>query len=160
MGKVQPMIEAIHVNLPLAEIVRAQVFRVRVIHLGQRHAHRDFLPRITKRLRGALKNTERIIPPPRIHVRAADTVHQSRVKLILQLSGRHEGGHLAIHVHLSGGRHAALILGGRLVTNHVKNLGVIEFGERPKLLLGRHNGGSRHDNVPFSLLSLHRGHRM
>ena len=149
MGEVEAVVEAIHVDFPLAEVIRAEIFRVRVIHLGERHTHGDFLPRVAIRLRRTLEHAKRVIPPPSVDVGAADTVHQRRVKLILQLRTRHERGHLPVHVHLGGGRHAPLIFGGRLVTDHVEDLGVVEFGERPKLLLRRHHRSGRHDNNPF-----------
>ena len=87
VSKVQTVIKRIHVNLPLAEIIRAQVFRIGVIDLSERHAHGDFLPRVAIRLRCTLEHAQRVVPTPRVHVGAADTVHQRRVKLVLQLSG-------------------------------------------------------------------------
>jgi hypothetical protein len=100
--KVQTVIERIHVDFPLAEVIRAEVFRIRVIDLRKRHSHGDFLPRVAIRLRCTLENTERIIPTPRVHISAADTVHQCGVKLILKLGGRHKRSHLPVHIHLSG----------------------------------------------------------
>ena len=144
MGKIQTVIERINVDFPFAEVIRAEIFRVGVIDLRERHANGDFLPRVAVSLRCALENAKRIIPTPRVHVGAADAVHQRRVKLVLELGGRHKRSHLAVHVHLSGRWHSPLVLWRRLVANHVENLGVVEFGERSKLLLRRHHWSSCH----------------
>ena len=87
VGKVKTVVERIHVDFPLAEIIRAEIFRVRVIDLCERHAHGDFLPRVAIRLRCTLEDAQRVVPTPRVHVGSADTVHQCRVKLVLQLGG-------------------------------------------------------------------------
>ena len=87
VGKVQTVIERIHVDFPLAEIIRAEIFRIRVIDLRKRHSHGDFLPRVAIRLRCSLENTEWIVPTPRVHIGAADAVHQRRIKLVLELGG-------------------------------------------------------------------------
>ena len=56
VGEVETVIEAIYIDFPLAEVVRAQVFRVGVIDLCERHTYGDFLPRVAIRLRCTLEH--------------------------------------------------------------------------------------------------------
>ena len=120
MRKVETVVERVHVNFPLTEVVGAEVFSVGVVHLCERHTHGDFLPRVAVCLRGAGEHGERVRPLPRVYHSAADAVNQRGIKLVLQLGAGHERRNGDVHIALSRGWDTTLVFRAGLIANHVQ----------------------------------------